>query len=111
MLPEFPPPPVTGTQAPLATTDIRQDLARFDSMFGLPAARLQVVNTLAPAKSPWLASVEEVGDTEVVHALAPGAVIREILIPSSYPVADVALSIRQDTRRRDRGTGQLEAGS
>jgi hypothetical protein len=41
----------------------------------------------------------------------PGAVIREVLIPSSYTVADVALSIRQDTRRRDRGTGQLEAGS
>ncbi len=111
VLPEFPPPPVTGTQAPLATADIRQDLARFDSMFGLPAARLQVVDTLAHAKSPWLASVEEVGDTEVVHALAPGAVIREVLIPSSYTVADAALSIRQDTRRRDRGTGQLEAGS
>ena len=110
VLPEFPP-QVTGTQAPLAATDIRQDLARFDSMFGLPAARLQVVNTLAHAKSPWLASVEEVGDTEVVHALAPGAVIREVLSPSSYPVADVALSIRQDTGRRDRGTGQLEAGS
>lgn len=111
VLPEFPPPSVTGTQAPLATTDIRQDLARFDSMFRLPGPRLQVANTLAYAKSPWLASVEEVGDTEVVHALAPGAVIREVLIRSSYPVADVALSIRQDTRRRDSGTGQLEAGS
>jgi hypothetical protein len=111
VLPEFPPPPVTGTQAPLATTDIRQDLARFDNMFRLPAARLQVGNTLAHAKSPWLASVEEVRDTGVVHAPAPGAVIREVLILSSYTVADVALSIRQDTRRGDSGTGQLEAGS
>src|SRR5262249_45100891 len=68
-------------------------------------------NTLAHAASPWLAPVEEVGDTEVAHALAPDAAIREVLIPSSYPVAGVALSIRQDTRRRDRGTGQLEAGS
>ena len=44
-------------------------------------------------------------------ASPPGAAIREVLIPSSYPVADVALSIRQDTRRRDSGTGQPEAGS
>lgn len=29
--------------SPPAVTDIRQDLARFDSLFGLPAARLQVV--------------------------------------------------------------------
>ena len=67
-----------------AVTDIRQDLARFDALFGLPAARLQVVNTLAHAASPWLASTEEVGDTEIVHALAPGAAIREVLIPSPY---------------------------
>jgi subtilase family serine protease len=65
-------------------TDIRQDLARFDALFGLPAARLQVVNTLAHAASPWLASPEEVGDTEIVHALAPGAAIREVLIASPY---------------------------
>jgi hypothetical protein len=52
------------------------------------------------------------GALAVVAATAlPGAVIREVLIPSSYTVADVAPSIRQDTRRRDRGTGQLEAGS
>jgi len=86
---EFPPPAegspsaVTGVQVP-ASSDIRQDLARFDSRFGLPAAQLQVVNTLARARSPWLASIEEVGDTEIVHALAPDAAIREILIPSSY---------------------------
>jgi subtilase family serine protease len=81
---EFPPLAVTGTQVPLAATDIRQDLARFDSLFGLPAAQLQVVNTLAHASSPWLASAEEVGDTEIVHAIAPGAGIREVLIPSPY---------------------------
>ena len=86
---EFPPlatgspPAVTGIRVP-ASSDIRQDLARFDSVFGMPAARLQVVNSLAHAPSPWLASIEEVGDTEIVHALAPGAAIREVLIPSSY---------------------------
>ena len=85
VLPEFPPRdrPATGIQVP-AATDIRQDLARFDSLFGLPAARLQVVNTLAHASSPWLAHTEEVGDTEIVHAIAPDAAIREVLIPSPY---------------------------
>jgi subtilase family serine protease len=88
VLPEFPPPAtgspssITGTEVP-AVTDVRQDLARFDSRFGLPAARLQVVNTLAHAPSPWLATLEEVADTEVVHAAAPDAAIREVLIPSS----------------------------
>src|SRR5262249_6840162 len=72
---------------------------------------LHVMNTLAHAASPWLASTEQVGDTEIVHALAPDAAIREVLIPSPYTVADVALPIRQDTGRRDRGTGQLAAGS
>ena len=84
---EFPPPAtgspssVTGAQGP-AVTDIRQDLALFDRKFGLPAAPLQVVNTLVPAASPWLATGEEVEDTEIVHAVAPDAAIKEVLIPS-----------------------------
>ena len=81
---EFPPASAaTGAQVP-AISDIRQDLARFDALFGLPAARLQVVNTLAHVASPWLAAAEEVGDTEIVHAVAPDAAIREVLIPSPY---------------------------
>jgi hypothetical protein len=84
VLPEFPP---SAAGSPLAVTDIRQDLARFDALFGLPAARLQVVNALAHTASPWLAAPEEVGDTEIVHALAPGAAIREVLIPSPYTVS------------------------
>jgi subtilase family serine protease len=84
---EFPP---VGARSPSAApagqvpavTDIRQDLARFDGMFGLPAAQLQVVNSLAHAGSPWLATGEEVEDTEIVHAIAPGAAIREVLIPA-----------------------------
>jgi subtilase family serine protease len=81
---EFPPASAAaGIQVP-AVSDIRQDLARFDSAFGLPIPRLQVVNTLAHVASPWLAAAEEVGDTEIVHALAPDAAIREILIPSPY---------------------------
>ena len=81
---EFPPASATTGARVLAVSDIRQDLARFDSAFGLPTARLQVVNTLAHVASPWLAAAEEVGDTEIVHALAPDAVIREVLIPSPY---------------------------
>lgn len=80
------PPAGSGGQVP-AVTDIRQDLARFDSVFGLPPAHLEVVNTLAHAVSPWLAAgqvgIEEVQDTEIVHAIAPDAAIREVLIPSS----------------------------
>ena len=64
-----------------SVTDIRQDLADFDSRFGLPPARIQVITTLAGSSaSPWLASVEEVEDTELVHAVAPDATIREILV-------------------------------
>jgi subtilase family serine protease len=63
--------------------DIRQDMARFDSRFGLPAPRLQVVNTLALAPSPWVASGEEAEDAEMVHAVAPGATITIVLIKLS----------------------------
>jgi len=87
VLPEFPPSAAVGAQVPPAATDIWQDLARFDRMFGLPAARLQVVNSLAHQASPWLASPEEVADTEIVHAFAPGAAIQEVLIPSPYTVS------------------------
>ena len=68
--------------APAAVTDIRQDLADFDSRFGLPPARIQVIRTTlaGSSASPWLASVEEVEDTELVHAVAPDATIREILV-------------------------------
>src|SRR5262249_18491487 len=53
VLPEFPPlagSASNGTGDPVpASSDIRQDLALFDSMFHLPAARLQVANGLADA--------------------------------------------------------------
>ena len=73
------PQPVTGLLQ--SVTDIRQDLADFDSRFGLPPARIQVITTLAGSSaSPWLAGVEEVEDTELVHAVAPDATIRELLV-------------------------------
>jgi subtilase family serine protease len=64
-------------------TDLRQDMAAFDRRFRLPAARMRVVSTLAGARSPWLAFGEEVLDVEVVHALAPGATLVILLLPST----------------------------
>jgi len=72
-----PPPGVTPA------SDIRQDLTAFDGMFRLPAARIQVVTTLAGAGSPWQAANEEVQDTEIVHAVAPAAALRVVLLPSN----------------------------
>jgi subtilase family serine protease len=80
--PSAPAGPRRGSNQPPAATDIRQDLNAFDSMFGLPAARIQVVTTLAGAAAPWRASGEEVEDFEVVHAVAPAATLRVVLLPS-----------------------------
>jgi subtilase family serine protease len=63
-------------------TDIRQDLAAFDSDFGLPPANVQVVNTIARSATPYLANDEEVEDTEMVHAFAPAASLDVVLVPS-----------------------------
>jgi len=64
-------------------TDIRKDLAAFDSKFGLPAAKLKVTTTLAGASAPYVAGTEEVEDTEIVHAIAPGASLDVILVPAN----------------------------
>jgi len=68
---------------PPAVTDLRQDMAAFDHLFHLPAARMRVVTTLAGASSPWLAFGEEVLDVELVHALAPDAALVILLLPST----------------------------
>jgi subtilase family serine protease len=68
--------------SPPQVTDIRQDLATFDSRFRLPPAHISVVTTLAGASSPWAANLEEIIDTEIVHAVAPRAALRVILMPS-----------------------------
>jgi subtilase family serine protease len=74
--------PPRGATAP-AATDIRQDLADFDSAFRLPAARIQIVTSLAGAASPWRAAGEEAGDFEILHAVAPAATLRVVLMPAS----------------------------
>ena len=65
-------------------SDIRQDLAAFDRMFHLPAARIEVVTSLVPSASRWQATGEELGDLEAVHAVAPGATLRVVLFPASW---------------------------
>jgi len=71
--------PELAASAP--ATDIRQDLATFDSTFGLPPASLQVVNTIAGSATPYLANDEEVQDTEIAHAMAPDATLDVVLVP------------------------------
>ena len=68
---------------PPLVTDLRQDMAGFDGLFRLPAARMRVVTTLAGASSPWLAFGEEALDVELVHALAPDATLVVLLLPST----------------------------
>ena len=77
--------PEQGEQeaVPPSVTDIRQDLAGFDRRFRLPAPRLTVTTTLARGASHWLALQEETLDVEMVHAVAPAAAIRVILLPLS----------------------------
>jgi subtilase family serine protease len=82
--------------SPPQVSDIRQDLAQFDRRFGLSAARLRVVTSLAGAAAPWLASQEEVADAEMVHAVAPGAAITLLLAsPASLntPQSAVAAAV------------------
>ena len=68
---------------PPLVTDLRQDMAGFDDLFHLPAARMRVVTSLAGPSSPWLAFGEEVLDVELVHALAPDATLVILLLPST----------------------------
>jgi subtilase family serine protease len=79
-------------------TDVRRDLARFDSVFGLPAAGLRVITSLAPGAAAFRASGEYAGDVEIVHAIAPRAAIRVILIPAAPSLAlgvrDFAAALR-----------------
>jgi subtilase family serine protease len=82
VMPEF-----AATPGEAGVTDVRQDIARYDSVFGLPAAHLRVITALAPRASPFQAPGEYSGDVEIVHAIAPQAAIRVILIPAEVSFA------------------------
>jgi subtilase family serine protease len=78
-------PEIAAAPGETGVTDVRQDLARYDQVFGLPAVRLKVITTLAPGAAPFQAPQEYFGDVEVVHAIAPQAAIRVILVPALVP--------------------------
>ncbi|HET9971595.1 MAG TPA: S53 family peptidase [Streptosporangiaceae bacterium] len=77
-------------------TDLRQDFAAFDRLFGLPVPRLKVVSTFSGPADPWLANGEEVLDTEMVHSIAPGAALTIVLVKRASldnPANAVAASV------------------
>jgi subtilase family serine protease len=82
VMPEF-----AATPGRAGVTDVRQDIARYDRVFGLPAVHLRVITSLAPGASPFQAPDEYAGDVEIVHAIAPQAAIRVILIPADVSFA------------------------
>ncbi len=90
-------PELAETQlSPPGVSDLRQDMADFDKLFGLPAPRLRVVSSFAGPVSPWLAYGEEVLDVEMVHAVAPDAAIRVLLVKTGsldHPASAVAASV------------------
>jgi subtilase family serine protease len=87
---------VASTPSAPRTGDIRKVLAAFDARFGLPQASLNVVNTIARSPTPYLAGAEEIGDAEIVHALAPGATLDFILVPEfTAPSSSAANAVAQ----------------
>lgn len=95
------------TASPPQVTDIRQDLATFDRLFDLPPAHFTFVTGLAGAAAPWEAVNEEVIDTEIVHAVAPEATLRVVLIPAddqgspAAATANMVAAMRLLTRDTD----------
>jgi subtilase family serine protease len=81
-------------------TDIRKDLSAFDRKFGLPRARLHVVNTIAGSPTPYLVNNDGLGDTEMVDAFAPGATLDIIVVPAdtTSSVANVAAAFTKAVR-------------
>ena len=68
---------------PHDVSNLRQDMTRFDRLFGLPPGRLNVITSIANPASPWMADGEEVLDAETVHAIAPQAAITVILVKAT----------------------------
>ena len=95
-----------------STTDIRKDLAAFDRVFRQPAARIEVVTSLAGSASPWQVTPEEVQDTEIVHTVAPAATIRVVLLPGNVldSAANATADMLAGLRLAVSGTGVASIG-
>jgi subtilase family serine protease len=93
-------PELAQTSSDGGATDIRQDLAAFDKTFALPTASLHVVNAIAESAEPYLAGDEEVTDTEMVHAIAPGASLDVVLVPpgATSSAAGIATAVTRVIR-------------
>lgn len=89
VMPEF-----VSTATTPGVTDIRQDLATFDGLFGLPSVRLQVITRFGGASTQDLANGEEAGDVEIAHEVAPAAAIRVILLPETDVIANYTAALR-----------------
>ena len=89
-----------------ATTDIRSDLTAFDAEFGLPAARIQVVTGLDGAAAGGQATGQEVQAAEIVHAVAPAAALRVVLLPADVlgSAATATAAMLAGVRRAVTGT-------
>jgi hypothetical protein len=74
------------------SSDIHQDLAGYDTQFGLPPVAIQVdAGLVGPSADPALATGEEVEDTELLHAIAPRARIRILLVNLRAGAGNAAL--------------------
>jgi subtilase family serine protease len=94
--------------APPKVTDIREDMKRSDDLFGLPAVRLKVDTALAGDVSPWLANGEEVQDVQILHAVAPAATIRVVLVkPTALSSPASAMAALTGALRRGLSHGDV----
>ncbi|MEV0405302.1 S53 family peptidase [Actinoallomurus sp. NPDC050550] len=94
--------------APPKVSDIRQDMKTFDDLFGLPAVRLKVDATLAGKVSPWPATAEEVQDVQILHAVAPAATIRVVLVkPTALSSPASAMAALTGALRRGLAQGDV----
>ena len=92
---------------PPLVTDMRQDMAAFDARSACLPRGCGSTASLVRTRHPWLAFGEEVLDVEMVHALAPGATLVILLLPTNSldntantVAAAVALAAPRQRRRR-----------
>jgi subtilase family serine protease len=83
------------------STSLREDIARYDSRFGLQTASVAVYAAAGSHASPSLAGGEGVEDAETVHAIAPGAAIRilNVRLPRRPGPAQLAAALAAGLRQ------------